>query len=474
MSAPGQVWDAVVVGGGVAGLTAAHGLRARGLRVLVLEAGARCGGPVRGGTLVRADGARLAVDVGAESFAARGTGVAALAGSLGLHVVEPSGASAWIRTADDVFPIPAAGVLGIPGDPWAADVRRAVGLRGALRASLDRWLPAGRTDASDLGALVRSRLGARVVDRLVAPVAAGVHSAPLDALDVDAVAPGLRAALDREGSLAGAVRSLRALAPAGSAVRGVEGGVHGLVTALVAAVEETPGVGPAGTVRTGAHVSAVFRTRTDGAWSVLVDGAGDPVLARRLVVAAPGVVDLVQDVGADGGPTGVGVTPPRPAGTDVRLVTLLLDAPALDAAPRGTGVLVAPGTDVGAKALTHATAKWPWLAERVRSTFGAGRHVVRLSYGRLGVPTPEPTLARAVADAATLLGTPLAPSAVEAHLSTRWDGTLPPPTPDYRRAVADVAARADAVPGLALTGGWVAGTGLAAVVGHASAAVAEL
>ncbi|ROS79082.1 NAD(P)/FAD-dependent oxidoreductase [Cellulomonas sp. PhB143] len=495
---PGR-WDAVVVGGGVGGLTAAHALRGRGLRVLVLEAADRCGGPVRGGALVRDDGARLAVDVGAESFASRGTGVADLAAELGLDVVAPSGRSAWIQAGGRAFPIPAAGVLGIPARPWAADVRRAIGWPGVLRASADRLLPAGRVDASDLGALVRSRYGRRVTERLVAPVATGVHSAPLGALDVDAVAPGLRAALAREGSLGGAVASLRALAPAGSAVRGVDGGVHRLVDELLAVLSGGTVVGgtvsggtesaggtvaggtplPPAEVRTGARVVGISSGIASGisvgdggsgersGWVVrLADGA--PVLADRLVVATAGVTDGL-----------LGPAPRRPAGSDVRLVTLLLHAPALDAAPRGTGVLVAPGGSdpgrpAGAKALTHATAKWPWLAARVAGVFGPGRHVVRLSYGRLGERTPEPTVAQAARDASVLLGVPLAEAAVEASDAVRWAGTLPPPTPAYRAAVAEHAARAEAVAGLALTGSWVAGTGLAAVVGHARAAAAAV
>src|SRR5690606_29705072 len=65
--------DAVVVGAGVAGLTAARTLRERGLRVVVLDAVDVAGGPVRGGDLPGLEGVR--VDLGAESFAARGTAV---------------------------------------------------------------------------------------------------------------------------------------------------------------------------------------------------------------------------------------------------------------------------------------------------------------------------------------------------------------------------------------------------------------
>jgi len=169
-------------------------------------------------------------------------------------------------------------------------------------------------------------------------------------------------------------------------------------------------------------------------------------------------------------PSGELALPAAPErGADIRLVTLLLEAPDLDAAPRGSGMLVAPGTAPGtvrAKALTHATAKWPWLARRVRNAVGPGWHVVRLSYGRLGEPTPEPTAEEAARDASALLGVDLT-GRVRDVLHQRWDGSLPPPTPVYRATITQFEQAVRAEPGLDVTGGWIAGTGLAAIVGHA-------
>jgi protoporphyrinogen/coproporphyrinogen III oxidase len=158
-----------------------------------------------------------------------------------------------------------------------------------------------------------------------------------------------------------------------------------------------------------------------------------------------------------------------PPAASVELVTLVLDAPALDAEPRGTGVLVAAGIPgVSAKALTHSTAKWPWLAE-----LAGGRHVVRLSYGRTGEPNPldgrsdEEVEALALADAATLLGTPLDAAMIRASGRTAWRDAASQATIGQRdrvRALEDVLG---AEPGIEVTGSWVAGTGLASVVPHA-------
>ncbi|MDM8086472.1 FAD-dependent oxidoreductase [Cellulomonas cellasea] len=470
-SAPAEHWDAVVVGGGVAGLVAARDLAASGLRTLVLEARETVGGAV-GRHVV----AGLTLDSGAESFATRGGAVAELALELGLgeRVVRPEPRGAWVLLPHGAGPLPRAGLLGIPTDAWAADARRTLGTAGALRAGVDRVLPGwwgAGGDGLTLGSLVRRRMGSRVLERLVRPVVAGVHAADPDDVSVDAVAPGLRAALAEQGSLAGAVRSLRASAPAGSAVAGFDGGLHVLVDALAADL-----TGRAGQVRTGARAVAVRRALQDVAAPFEVvtedaEGAEGLLWADRLVVAAPAALGLLGDVAP--GLAGVGLDP----GAEVVLVTLILDAPALDAAPRGTGVLTSPAAQgVRAKALTHATAKWAWLA----AAAGPGRHVVRLSYGVAGddpgpraLPDDELT-ALALRDASILLGTPLAAGQVEASARVAWSQSLPRPSAAHREAVAQVRAAVAQTPGLAVCGAWVAGNGLAAVVPDARAATRGL
>ncbi|HYH76345.1 MAG TPA: protoporphyrinogen oxidase [Arthrobacter sp.] len=458
---------AVVVGGGISGLLAARELAAAGRAVTVLEATERWGGCVGSHTV-----AGLLLDSGAESFATRSTAVADLAAELGLagKIVAPQPGGAWVQLPGGPRELPKTGVLGIPANPWDPEVRRSLGFLGSLRASLDSILPAsvGTTaGVTSVASLVRARMGRRVLDRLVAPVVGGVHSADPGLLDVDMVAPGLRAGLRRHRSLAAAVSAQRRGpagqgagptqgAKAGSAVAGLEGGMHTLITALVSDLRARGVALVSGARADGAHrtpqgwrVTAGQTTYDAGILVVALDG---PAAVGLLEAAVPGLAGKQPD-----------------SGPDVRLVTLVVDLPELDRRPRGTGILVAPQTPgIEAKALTHATAKWDWLA----AAAGPGTHVLRLSYGRIdgsrssagGPATEDGLLAASLRDASALLNVPISREDVIGWDVVRWTGALPFAAVGHKARVADIRANCAHEEGLAIVGGWVAGNGLAAVV----------
>lgn len=399
--------DVTVIGGGIAGMVVARRLAMAGRAVTLVEGSDRLGGSVRRHTVGGID-----LDAGAESFATRGGIVAALAAEIGLadDVVSPAAGGAWLQPAiGAAVAMPATNVLGIPGTPLAADVIAVIGQRAALRAELDAIIPSLWARKSlTLGALVRRRMGRGVLENLVAPIVHGVHSLHPDDIQLDRAAPGLRAAFAREGSLAAAVRFMRDAAPAGSTVAGIRGGMHRIVTELAADLD-TYGV-------------RVQLGRT--ALPASIDGT--------VVMAAP------EDPGA---------------GRPIVLATLVVDAPELDSAPRGSGLLVASGaTGVAARALTHATAKWEWLRERAE-----GAHVLRLSYDA----EPESLRSTAMRDASALLGVRLESSSLVDFARVEW---LRP------------AASRPAVGGgeVLSVGESVAGSGLAGVVRQAEAVAEEI
>lgn len=475
---------AVVVGGGVAGLVAAREIAKIGVRVTILEAT-----DAAGGALAQVQVAGLTVDSGAESYATRGGHVAALVHDLGLddEIVKPNPQGAWLRLPDAAggeltIPMPKGGVLGIPSNPFADDVRRALGWGGAWRAYLDRVMPVlaiGRVH--NLGRLVEKRMGRKVLERLVWPVAGGVYSASPYDLEVDLAAPGLNKALTRAGSLSGAIALLRGDAKPGSAVSGLRGGMYRLVEALVESVETL-----GGTLRTDARVASIESVpEADVAspaaprWRTVLDD-GETLDSDFLVLAAPETITralLSELPGSESIREALDDVPDGPA--PIELVTLVLDAPALDAYPRGTGILVAPGSSVRAKAMTHSDAKWSWLAERA-AEHGPHRHVIRLSYGRQGDTDSTAALAdaelvaRALADASALFGVDLTAEQVVDAARTPWRGTVPVATIGHRQAVERVREAVEAFEGLEVAGAWLSGTGLASVVPDAAAAASRV
>jgi oxygen-dependent protoporphyrinogen oxidase len=232
--------------------------------------------------------------------------------------------------------------------------------------------------------------------------------------------------------------------------------MHTLVSALVSdlrgrGVTLLPGMRATSVSRTseGWRVTAGDKTYDAGLLAVAVDGPAAVGLLEKAVPAIAG-----KQPGS---------------GPDVQLVTLVLDKPELDRRPRGTGILVAPQTaGIQAKALTHATGKWDWLA----AAAGSGRHVIRLSYGRVdgagnqpgGPVTDDELLAASLRDASALLDVGISRQDVVEWDLVRWRGSLPFAAVGHRAKVTAIREACNAAGDLAVVGGWVAGNGLAAVV----------
>ena len=476
----------VVIGGGISGLVAARECARPGFQVTLLEASERLGGSVG-----RVSVAGLTVDSGAESFATRGGHVAELIDELGLtdQIVQPLAAGAWLQLRDKSVPIPKGGVLGIPGSPLARDVVAALGWKDALRAYADRLMPVMKIGHEhNFGALVRRRMGQAVLDKLVAPVTTGVYSAAPDDLEVDAAAPRLNQLLTQLGSLSGAVTELRAAAKPGSAALGLRGGMFRLVDAIEAdararGAQIRTGSGVAG-LREWAPVTehaqetsaqdAAVGTDRPARWSVVL-ADGQTLDADVVLIATPAAEAL--ELLRTAAPSSARLADlDWPHGTPVELATLVVRASALNDAPRGTGLLVADEAPFEAKALTHSTAKWPWLAEAT----GSDVHVVRLSYGRVGSESPVHALdddefcAIATREAAGLLNIPFQASDVLGFARTRWVNAVPHAVTGERERINAVHAAVNGVEGLEVSGSWLAGTGLASTIPDAKEAAARV
>jgi oxygen-dependent protoporphyrinogen oxidase len=432
--------DAVIVGAGIAGLTVAWELARAGRDVVVVEAAPEAGGMLRRGALAGID-----ADLGAESFATRTTGVADLVADarLAVQLVEPATAGAHVafrRSFGRIgrAPLPRRALLGLPADPTAPDVVRILGRAGARRAARERMLPMPTGPEPSLAELATVRFGSRVTTRLVEPLCRSVYSQSAADVRLSSLHPVLWERAHALGSLTGAVDALAPAMRAGSAVRGVEGGLWRLAAELEAAALRAGAV-----IRTGAEVRAVTADGVELA---------DETLPTREVILATGPTAAARLLG-------VAVDTPPP----VALVVAEIASPALDRFPVGSGVIAAPDVRAAAKALTHVDAKWAWAGAALPD----GTHVVRLS-ARDGEASALADAVGVATAVRTLTGVHVAAHEVRGIVPVAWPDAVA--TPAARAAVTEAAAER----GIRLVGAVAAGTGLASVVPHARAVAAHV
>ncbi|MFD8986226.1 protoporphyrinogen oxidase, partial [Streptomyces sp. NPDC059564] len=214
---PGSPGHVVVVGGGIAGLAAAHRLLADGARVTLLEAGPRLGGKLYAGELA---GAR--VDLGAESVLARRPEALDLARAVGLGdaLQPPATATAHLWTRGALRPMPRGHVMGVPGDTAPLAASGVLSAEGLARIAADTALaPTEVGEDVAVGAYVAARMGREVVDRLVEPLLGGVYAGDAYRISMRAAVPALYEAVRTHPTLTESVRALQSGAAAAAAER---------------------------------------------------------------------------------------------------------------------------------------------------------------------------------------------------------------------------------------------------------------
>ena len=226
--------DVVVVGGGIAGLSAAYELQKRGVQVRLLEAAHRLGGVI---LTERFDG--WVVDAGPDSLLVQKPAAVALCRELGIadrlvSTLEPR--AAFVLRDGHLHQIPEGSFLGFPIHATALAKSSLFTWGGKLRMACEVVIPRGPGDADEsIAAFVRRRFGPEAADYLAEPLLAGIHAGDAERLSARALFPRLLYAEQQTGSV---IRSLRALrmqpSPQGAFVS-LPGGIAELVDALAAA-----------------------------------------------------------------------------------------------------------------------------------------------------------------------------------------------------------------------------------------------
>ena len=430
----------IVVGAGIAGLTAARDLSLKGHRVTVLEASDRVGGKIRGESV-----AGQLVDVGAEAMLNRRPEGVSLAREVGLEVVHPTDAKSSIWSRGALRPIPRS-IMGVPLDLAALESAGLLSEETLEVVRREPTLPPAKTDEDiSVGDFIASRFGDETADRLADPLLAGVYAGHARAISVKAAAPQLFM-LAEKGSLLEAAAAL----PTSDVpvFAGIDGGMsrlpetlaEGLDIRLDTAVDTVTRTPQGFLIETGDEVEAA---------DAVVVATPAPVAARLLRSTAPAVARELS-------------------GIETASVAVLTFAfPELPAELAGrSGFLVPPVEECAIKASTFSFAKWAWV--------GARGNYLRTSVGRHGEP-PSDDDDRLIADSLAALEriADITTAPTDVHVQ-RWTDALPQYPVGHLDRVARIRQGLRGVPGLALAGASYDGVGIPATIGSAHRAAEDL
>lgn len=444
----GATLRVAVIGGGIAGLAAAHALTAKGAEVVLFEGDDRLGGKLRTSPFAGHD----AIDEGPDAFLARlpwGTALAKQVG-LGDTLVSPASGKAAVWW-DGLHDIPQGLLLGMPTDVLALAKSKLISWPGKLRAATEPFRPRTSLAADSLGGYVRTRFGDEVHVRLVDPLVGSIYAADTDHFSLAAV-PQIADLAGKARSILVAGRRMPKPSPAAGPVFYAPSGGMGAFAAAVARAADDGGA----TLRSGTLVTEL--TRDDHGWRV--DGER---FDRVLLACPPAAASRLLGAAAPDAAAALATIPVA----DVAMVTLAV--PAAEWPERFVGMsgyLVPKPMQRLVTAASFGSQKWPHWAV-------PGSVVLRISLGRDGLPVlhlgDDDLLHAAVDEVGRHLGIDLAPTAQRV---SRWAGAFPQYRPHHAATVAAIEA---ALPsGLAVAGAGYHGIGVPACINSAQKAAAAL
>jgi protoporphyrinogen/coproporphyrinogen III oxidase len=458
----------VVVGGGIAGLSAAHRAvevaRERGiaLDLTLLEARDRLGGTI---SSERVDG--FLVEAGPDSFLSEKPWALALCRRLGME-------DRLIRTDDrfrkvfvwhrgQLHALPDGFQLLAPTALLPFFASSLFSLAGKLRMALDLVLPRGSGDDESLGAFVRRRLGGEALERVAQPLVAGIYTADPDDLSLMATMPRFVELERRERSIILGLRRAVRQAP----LPGTSGARWSLFVALADGMEQLvttlAGRLPAGAVELKQRVSGL--ERVGDRWRV-VTAEGGLFDADRVVVATeaytaarlfryldPALATLLEEI-------------PYASAATVSLGYRRGDVPhALD----GFGFVVPRREGKALLAGTFSSVKYPGRAPLghvlIRGFLGGVLNAAMLEDDDVTL------VARARGELQAALGITAEPVLTRLH---RWPASMPQYRVGHLARVETIDRGLSALPGVRLAGAAYRGVGIADCVRSGEAAAEQL
>jgi len=442
VSATADAVDVAIVGGGIAGLTAAFALHRLGVSYRLLEGSPRLGGVIR----TEREGG-FVMEAGPDAILTQKPAAVDLVRELGLGdrliPTNPEQKTVFVLHRGRLRPLPDGMMLGVPTRLAPMVTTSLFSWAGKLRMAAEvRMRP--RPDAGDesIASFLGRHFGREAVERIGEPLLAGIHAGDPERLSMLSAFPRFVEMERAHGSLIRAMwKAPRPASNALAAFVSFPSGLQELTGALAARVQASANVGrPVRAIRPAAS-----------GWEIESAG-GEGLVARAVILAvpAPAAARLLAEVNP-------GVAGALRAFRSVSTAVVYLGYRRADVAHPldGYGVVIPRGEGLRASALGFVSTKFPGRAPE-------GHVLLRAFLGGARAPdvldADDDTLVdRAAAECAPVLGLRGAPVLARVF---RWPHATPQMEVGHAARMAGIDAQADARHGLYLTGAGLRGTGI--------------
>jgi oxygen-dependent protoporphyrinogen oxidase len=452
----------VIVGGGIAGLSTAYYLAKRGAASIILESRPRLGGVIQ---TERVEGCVL--EAGPDSFLSAKPAALELIRELGLgdQVIGSNDhlRVTFVRKRGRLVPLPDGLMMMVPTRILPLLTTRLLGWGTKLRMGMELIRsPRPKADDESVADFIVEHYGQEAVDYLAEPLLSGIYGGDPGALSVTSVLPRFVDLANRYGSLTRGVLAERAKAArhrAGATpeplFRTLKGGLGQMVDAAAAAIAGKAEVRQA-RAQTVERAGAGFRIKLDGDW----------METRQLVAACE----------AHSAATLLGSVDPRLAEllgavpySSSMTVALGFHAADLAQAPEGFGFLV-PRKE--RRRLVACT----WVGTKFSHRVPEDKIVARCFLGGMDdagvLAEPDDAVIAAVtSELREIAGIGAEPRFTRI---SRWPRSMAQYTVGHPRRLAEIEARAAAIPGLYLAGNAYTGIGIPDCIRMGKAAAEEI
>ncbi|HLO17208.1 MAG TPA: protoporphyrinogen oxidase [Anaerolineales bacterium] len=446
----------VIVGGGIAGLSAAYYARKKipNAEIALLESSGRWGGKITTDRVAFDDG-QFIIEGGPDTFLATKPWAVALCKELGLgarlHETNPDKKNTYVLHRNRLLPLPDGLAMMIPTNIEAILKSRLVSWFSKARMGLDFLLPAKAVNGDEsLGTFVSRRLGREAYENLIEPLMSGIYAGDGDVLSLASTFPYLRDLELKYGSLArGALQMRKQMSTNGKSVQGSRSAFLTPTTGLAEIVDKVVEYLTSNGVDLRLNTKALQITNYKSLYQVFLE-TGETPEADFVILAAPAFAAGEMLTSLDSALASDLQSIPYASTATVSLAYRQSDLPgALD----GYGYVIPRREGRRALACTWTSTKFPHRAPE-------GYALIRVFVGRAGqdIPWNESDLLQlAKAELNLTLGITAEPLL---HRVFMWDKAMP----QYNLGHPEILRRIDTAlenhPGLALAGNGYRGIGI--------------